>query len=482
MDLSYQAFQQSNTSTPTATGGSGLNLSPSAMNTSTPVQKQGIFSKIGSAINNKIITPIQTAEKQSAADINTGMNEANPHQGALDTLNGIAEGAGSFLAPILQPFSEAIQSSAEGQKNSGLVGEILNKVVNNPTVQKFAMSGAGQATAKVAGNISKLANIAGTAIGLGAGAEDAMSPEAPETETSTGNVAIEDARNIASDSIKNPLSTGEQQSALRGGRLTDSSIPTLDNPNPKVGYKPDVQTVKMTNALQPLAEDGRLKAPTTLENQANNIGEVSKELATQKTQLRAGLETSKAIWNTNELKGTLNNVDIPDPVKNEPTLNRNVTSLKNATVKLAEDVSKKPVGLLDLRQNFDGYVQDNYGKGFFDKGRSADPFHSYVYSLRDSLNDFAASKLPEGKLPDGTSYRDALQNQHQLINAQDEMVAKTTREYPEGSKPTSRFMESHPLIRRAFTREALGVGLGAVGATALTAGAKKILPYIESKL
>lgn len=461
--------------------------------TQTPVPtvltpQPSLLSRIGSGIGNfmngvgnSVINQVQ----QGGQNISKGLSEGDPSnpnanlgnliQGGQDIITGIGQGAGAIAAPLMDIISKGLQGNPD-QPN------IISSLSSNPAFQRFANSSGGRILAKAADITGGVANDLGTAAGIEGTVEDLNAPKVKTETTPTTLNAPEDAQKIASDSIQNPLNAKEQQSALRGGRLSDSSIPSVTNPNPSVSYEPDGQTVKMTKALQPLAEDGRLKPPTTLENQVNNIQQVTDELNTQKTQLREGLKTSNAIWNSNELKGQLNEVNVPDPVKNEPTLARNVTSLKNATVKLAEDVSKKTEGLLDLRQNFDSYVKENYGKEFFDKGRNANPFHSYVYSLRDKLTDFAASKLPEGKLPDGTSYQDALQNQHQLINAQDEMVAKTTREYPEGSKPSSRFMQAHPLLKKALTREALGVGIGVLGGAAVTAAAKKVIPYAISKI
>lgn len=83
-------------------------------------------------------------------------------EGALKTGSGIAAVLTSPLAPLFYPVNKA-------------VGAIADAASNNPEVQQFAESPAGQTAARVAGDVSDAASIAGTVAG-GEGAE----PTIPE--------------------------------------------------------------------------------------------------------------------------------------------------------------------------------------------------------------------------------------------------------------------------------------------------------------
>ncbi len=315
-------------------------------------------------------------------------------------------------------------------------------------------------------------------------------------------VSSEASNQTALDAIKNPLSKTEQESALRGGRLAESSKKGL---NPKIAYEPDVSSERMAKSLQPMVEDGRIKPPTNVVNQEQNILETGKEIGKQSDDLRAGLKQSDAAaqakvqedqtafknmtadekasykamnqgkpdlsknkLTTKQLRAEMDTVKVPDPVKNDTVLSKNVKSLKDAAAELYKKIpDHQSEAILNLKHNFDDYVKENYGPNFFDKGRNADPFHQYTYALRDKYTQLMADRLPEGNLPNGTSIKDAFLNQHNLINAQDEMVAKTTREFPEGSTPMQRFLQAHPILKRIGLREAISIGGGAIGLTAI---------------
>jgi hypothetical protein len=338
------------------------------------------------------------------------------------------------------------------------------------------LGGAGGAmqNAEGGGDVIKQ-GLEGSAIGAVAGAGTGVLAEGlGNAKGVTGDITpgagAADSEKVAQDAINNPLSKDEQAIAVKRGRLSDTSKTGV---NPKITYEASPQTKAMTGALKPLVESGDIQAPTSAGAQESNILKTGDAISNQGDALRKELENSDAIWNSNELKGRMNDVSVPDPVKNDSVLNKNVGSLKKAVITLAKDADKKPPGLLDLRQNVDSYIQDNYGKNFFDKGRNADPFHQYVYNLRDELNNFAADKLPDGKLSDGTTYKDALLNQHHLINAQDEMTAKFVREYPEGSTKVSRFIAQHPMLRRFGMRTAMQIAAAGTGTALAVSSIKK---------
>jgi hypothetical protein len=419
-----------------------------------------------------------TAPLKVAGDIGeTGMNTA------ADALKAIFAPITAAIGGITKGASDVISDNPEVQKlaTSPMMDFLADKggkltawANANPRAAQdltnaatLAMGTAGEATGAPEENInlSDLKDMANKVVDTVKNA--AATGEENLTKTTTPEMAqgTTDSQKVAQDAIKNPLTTKEQAQAATQGRATV----TGSGLNKTIEYAPDPKTVAMQEALKPLADQGKITNETdingkiTKEAQVSNIANTQEEITNQGTKIRQALKDSNAIWNANELKGNLDSVKIPDPVKNEPAMNRNAISLKNAAWTIAQAAQKTPDGILDLRQNFDQYIKDNYGKNFFDKGRNADPWHQYVYSLRDSMNNMASYKLPEGNLPDGTPYGTALKNQSSLINAKEEMGIKLAQEHPEGVKITAEFLKAHPLLRRVGWRIGMEVVGGALG-------------------
>lgn len=121
-----------------------------------PPEKPGFFAGIG----NTIKSAFNSGVDQVKQGLNTGANAQNPGQifkGVGQLGSGIATGLTSPLAPIGAPITAPI-----GQA----VNAVGNKIGENPTVQKFANSRAGQVTSDIAENVANYANIAGTVGGF----------------------------------------------------------------------------------------------------------------------------------------------------------------------------------------------------------------------------------------------------------------------------------------------------------------------------
>jgi hypothetical protein len=83
--------------------------------------------------------------------------------------------------------------------------------------------------------------------------------------------------------------------------------------------------------------------------------------------------------------------------------------------------------------------------------------------------------LPDGKLPNGLTYRASLTKQYNLINASDEMAAKFSREF-KGSEvqgTVGRYLKENPQKARYGRRIAEGLAIGAAtGGSIYTLGRK----------
>lgn len=156
-----------------------LTLAPDSKGAPTPTpwakdsQPQGVVAKTGNAIfntMNNIGNSVIDAVKSGASDIQSGMSgQGNPFQNGLDIANGMATGAGAIFAPILAPISKGLEGNPAK-------GSILDKVVNSPEFQKFAMSPTGHLLSVFMSNTGKLANVAGATAGVGTGIDEVMNP------------------------------------------------------------------------------------------------------------------------------------------------------------------------------------------------------------------------------------------------------------------------------------------------------------------
>lgn len=291
------------------------------------------------------------------------------------------------------------------------------------------------------------------------------------TSKYTAPAASGDSGKVAAKAIENPLSPTEQEKAASQGRTS------IVNGKPTIAPSP--RDLAMQEALKPLVENGQVTAnvdkSTGLVNgndQLQNIDNVNKAIKTQGTQISEGVGTHNKPYNPQDLNKAIFKTEVPSSIK--PT-DEKIQNLQNAIFKIIQDNPKDTQGLLQTRQQFDSLVKKDYPH-LYEQGMT--PTKQYITGLRETLNDFTAKQLPEGKLPNGVGFRDALQNQHQLINVRDEMTQKFVREYPQGSSNLSRFAKEHPGVRylgRFFERRALGTVLAGSGATAaITYGLNKL--------
>lgn len=138
-------------------------LSYNAFQTGSTPQPQGFFQKAQNFLIDKVGTPIKNAITGGASQIKSAMDEPpslNPIKSFERTgemLSGAANIIQAPLVPITQPTIGAATNA------------IANKISDNPQVQQFANSPAGQMTSRIARDVGNFANAAGTVVGVGEG-------------------------------------------------------------------------------------------------------------------------------------------------------------------------------------------------------------------------------------------------------------------------------------------------------------------------
>jgi hypothetical protein len=141
--------------------------------------------------------------------------------------------------------------------------------------------------------------------------------------------------------------------------------------------------------------------------------------------------------------------------------------LIRATEQLSLNANKKAIGIIDVRQQFDDIIEAEFPPTIWD---GEDPMSLLILRLRQSLNKFAESKLPSGKVGSGFSLREELKNQSLMFDAIKNIAQKAPKEgYSIGTTAIQRFGQKHPLLKKAapyilgggITGTGVGLGLGA---------------------
>lgn len=350
------------------------------------------------------------------------------------------------------PEASLAEKALSGAKFGGAVG---------------AAGGAGNALEDPNSGIGTIAKdtLEGAAFGAGTGAAIPAAIEGakavPKVLDSVGskieNVVnnigkksiIEDSNQVALNSIKTDLSKTDQVEAATQGRAKVVKG--------KMTYLPSKEDTRMASTLQPMVEDGRVVDPKKPQEYVDNISNVQKEIEESVSNLRQGVRNTPGTWNQNELTKQVFATKAPMAIKATQGMEEN---LQNAVFNLISEASKTNEGLLNLRQNFDAMVKEEF-PNMYDKDNT--PIRQYIRNLRNSLNDFTEKQLPDGKLPNGTGFRDELRRQSNLINAREEMSAKLAQDVPENASKWQRFVRKNPETARILRRYGLGIvssGLG----------------------
>ena len=330
----------------------------------------------------------------------------------------------TYNVPGITPF-QSYQTEASQRKAAGQ-GPVAN---------------AGQAALDVAGGL-------GSVLALGEGASEA--PDLIKQQLSSK--ATRETEQAALDAIKTKMSAGEQAEAAAKGRATVSGAAK------KIVYAPSPEETRIANVLKPLVQEGKIVTPKAPQDYLNNITAVQKELEDSTQTLRQGLQDSPGTWNQQDLTKQVFKTNVPLSIK---STEGTVEKLQTAVFSLIQDAPKTNEGLLDLRQNLDSMVRSEF-PNLYDK--ESTPLRQYVRNLRESINNFTSTQLPDGKLPNGISFRDELRRQSNLISAREAMSQKIAEEMPENSTTLSRWTKANPqkasILRRLVTGTAIGAALG----------------------
>jgi hypothetical protein len=151
--------------------------------------KPTLMSNIGGAINSAVIQPIKNSITSGVQQMQQGFQQTQQAQkqgGVGGFVSGLEGGAGEVAGAIntisspLAPIFSIISTALQGNPNKP---NIMSDIVNNPAVQKFAMSQSGQTTSRVAQDVQNVSTLAGAGAGIAAMTAKVATPAPTETVT-----------------------------------------------------------------------------------------------------------------------------------------------------------------------------------------------------------------------------------------------------------------------------------------------------------
>lgn len=274
-------------------------------------------------------------------------------------------------------------------------------------------------------------------------------------ETRAASKASADALEV----VKPKLTATEEAAAKAQGRGT-----TNGKIFKKVEITPSAREVEMGN----VAQEAGVKSSNTFDQNIQAMKDFQKASA---EKVRAGFqEADKAEplnFTKTQFKGQLGNVanSVEKPITIVGDSEKIATKFKKAIMKMVDDGSVKVgnetlkvdasrEGLLNLRQGLDQIINDQLPSNIYSKDT---PLGQYVKNFRKAITDFTESKIPDGKLPDGSSFKGELRKQSLLYDAIDNVAEKAPKT-GENARPGLN------KAKKILNKPIIKYGLGALGA------------------
>lgn len=435
-------------------GGYVLSTAPASGTTTAPAPADpGVAQNLATDTQShaaNIAEDVSEGESAAAAQPNPIKAIVPAAQSGLRVAGEVAGEVGDFFG---EPLKAVVGSALTPEAKQGL-STAVQKIAGTPEAQ-----GVIDAWNKLQAQHPDAAKNIGSAVNVASlfGGDAANSAAQPAIDDATGAVkdAITDttakiAANSASkvsdaagqstwDLVKPNLSTSDMTQAVKDGRITTSGILKT------VTQIPKGDDIKMVEAAAPYVTDAKGNAldPITA------VSKMQDGIQEKATALSSGLEKTGAIYSKSQIVGALNKIEPPTMIASDATLNRAYGLVKDKMVSLVGNGGKLS-DLLDARRGFDQFVAKQFPNLY--NSDTLTPMRSAISDIRGSINSVIESRLPDGKLPDGTSFRDSLKQQSLLYDAIDNASPKVGKP---GTNVISQFVKAHPTAAK--------VGAGVIG-------------------
>lgn len=435
-----------------------------------------------------------------AAAITQDFSDKPSFAGAADITGHVAGEAGDILGSLIKTGAQATMpkpiydflsnlisegvkavggsSSAQGYakewgKLSAQYPEITKSVAGIAQAAGLVIGGDGAPTAEETANIVKQgAGVAkdivtnaprGTSAAISDGTEEAITNIAKQeggivAPAKTAAQIAQESQAKTWDIIKPKLTPSEMNEAAASGKIARTGETGVVT---QVPTATDAANIKLAQPYVEAAGGDPIKT----------VSNIKQGIATEADKLRSAVGTQGGTFSTSNVQGAISKVKIPLAIKGSAEMTQ-VENIKNYVTELASKVDKNPSGALDLSQKFRQGINSEFGENIWGKGT---PISNYIKSVNKALNDFISTRLPDGKLPDGTLIKDSFAKQSKLYDIMEniqvpklgEAAINPTEEAPlkvPGSpleETAKKFGKEHPIIKGTVKTVGKAVGLGA---------------------
>lgn len=387
--------------------------------------------------------------KQANQTVNSGT--ASPLQGGEAGLSAEA-GVGQIITSPLAPIFNVISKALQGNPNKP---NIMSMIVNNPDVQKFAMSSLGKTTSRVATDLANAGTVAGTILGadqVAKGVTNNLPSPKPVTEmplsqeeighSRTSDVTPDYNKSMIGKNVMTPDTVDAQGNQIKGAitpRIGSEGVGNFDA-RPVTTSASEAASAKELSNIPNYPDNG-----TYLEKGLS----VQKAIGQEAQGMRAGLQAEDASSPLDTTKEqtqvrTMLQSNVSDNVPNfyEKGFPKTAAGkYYQAVYDAADSFNGTREGLLDLRQKIDGAYENARGKLAWgtDSQNALDEAHT---DIRDNINKELADKSKS------TDTQASLRKQSNLYRAQDVL---NTKAQAESATAYGRLVQKYPMLGKTAT-------------------------------
>lgn len=343
--------------------------------------------------------------------------------GQINPLSGILQTAGAGAGAINDTVGAGLDLIPGVKQAEGLIGKGANAAANTGVGKSLVKEGTDFATAhpEIAGDIGATGNIIGVlpafkGAGIVKGAVDAVAGKA------LGKTALDATIEAVSPELKGKAAVSAAKQGLIKKPLTGEIMPKTTKDIQSIAQTVS-ETVPSFDKLGTFSEKlNAVKAANTglAENLKNEVVQSGKD----------------RIYSFKELNAKLRDIEKPIALKADPVLERQFDLARDAAIKIAKDEGGTVSSLFDARKGFDQLVEKQFPNLY---ERANAPMRDAITSIRDGMNEFIENNLPEG-----SGFREKLQQQSRLFRAIDNLAPKAAPEI--GTKTIDRIAGRHPVI------------------------------------
>lgn len=179
----------------------------------------------------------------------------------------------------------------------------------------------------------------------------------------------------------------------------------------------------------------------------DNVANLNKGIETEAEALKAQIAGKDPIFNRNQLRKKLMDMEVGPQVASDPVIAKNQELAIDKYLEFLENEKNNISGALEARKKFDSWLLDNYPNLYTSERLS--PLKQSFKNIRNGVNDFIAEKLPD------VAFKDSLKKQSLLYEARDVLAEKAVKD--SGSK-IKQFIKAHPTAAKVGKWAAAGAG------------------------